>query len=59
MIEHLGDRQPDAYSTADAASFRDWLLERQLTSISIQCIFSTIGAAVNLSILEDGLNTPN
>ena len=59
VIEHLGDRQPDAYSTADAASFRDWLLERQLTSISIQCIFSTIGAAVNLSILEDGLNTPN
>ena len=32
VIEHLGDRPFDAYSTADAASFRDWLRERQLMS---------------------------
>ena len=59
MIEHLGNRPLDAYSTADAASFRDCLLERQLTSTSIQRIFSTIRATFNLSIYEDGLTFPN
>ena len=59
MIEYLGDRPLDAYSTAGAVSFRDWLLEPQLTSTSIQRIFSTIRAAVNLSIFEDGLNAPD
>ena len=59
MIEYLGDRPLDAYSTARAVSFRDWLLEPQLTSTSIQRIFFTIRAAVNLSIFEDGLNAPD
>ncbi len=59
MIEHLGNRLLDAYSTADAASFGGWLLERQLSSTSIQRIFSTIRAAFNLSIYEDGLTFPN
>ena len=59
MIEHLGNRPLDAYSTADAASFRDWLIERQLTSTSIQRIFSTIRATFNLSIYEGGLTFPN
>ena len=59
VIEYLGDRPLDAYSTADAASLRDWLIERQLTSTSIQRIFSTIRAAINLTIYEDGLTFPN
>ena len=58
-IEHLGDRPLDTYSTADAASLRDWLIERQLTSTSIQRFFSTIGAATNLTIYEDGLTFTN
>ena len=59
VIEHLGNRPLDAYSTADAASFRDWLIERQLTSTSTQRIFSTIRAVFNLSIYEDSLKFPN
>ena len=51
----MADRPLDAYSTADAASLRDWLIERQLTSTSIQRIFSTIRAAIILNIYEDGL----
>ena len=58
-IEHLGNRPLDAYSTADAASFTDWLIERQLTSTSTQRIFSTIRAVFNLSIYEDSLKFPN
>ena len=38
-IQHLGDRPLDAYSSSDAASFRDWLFQRNLTSTSIQRIF--------------------
>ena len=54
MIEQLGNRPLKAYSTADAASFRDWLLEK-LRSTSMQRIFSTIRAAINLTIYEDRL----
>ena len=46
VIQHLGDRPLDAYSSSDAASFRDWLFQRNLTSTSIQRIFSTIRAAM-------------
>ena len=52
VIEYLGNRPLNAYSTADVASFRDWLLER-LRSTSIPRIFSIIRAAINLTIYED------
>ena len=32
VIEHLGDRPLDTYSSSDAASFRDWLVDRGLSS---------------------------
>ena len=32
VIEQLGDRPLDAYSTADSGSFRNWLIENELTS---------------------------
>ena len=59
VIQHLGDRPLDAYSSSDAASFRDWLFQRSLTSTSIQRIFSTIRAAMNITIQEDGLSCTN
>ena len=59
MVKYLGDQPLDIYFTADAASLRDWLFERQLTYTSIQPIFSTIRAAINLPIYEDGLNARN
>ena len=32
VIQHLGDRPIDTYSSLDAASFRDWLVRRNLLS---------------------------
>ena len=59
VLEHLGDRPIDTYSSADAASFRDWLIDRGLTSSSISRIFGTVRAVINLIIQEHGLDCRN
>ena len=59
MIEHLGNRPLDAYSTADAVAFRDWLTDKQLSTACIKRTFSTIRAVLNLTIHEDSLTSPN
>jgi|SaaInlStandDraft_1057018.scaffolds.fasta_scaffold54652_1 integrase len=59
VLEHLGDRPIDTYSSADAASFRDWLITRGLTMSSIARIFGTVRAVINLTIQEHGLDCRN
>ena len=59
VLDHLGDRPIDTYSSADAASFRDWLIARGLTMSSIARIFGTIRAVLNLTIQEHGLDCRN
>ena len=59
VIERLGDRSLESYSSADAAKFRDWLIDKGLSTSSIRRIFSTIRAVFNLTIHEDGLNCKN
>lgn len=59
VIECLGNRPLDAYSSSDAAQFRDWLLDRKLATSSIKRIFSTIRSVFNLSIQELGLDCIN
>ena len=59
VLEHLGDRPIDTYSSADAASFRDWLINRGLTISSISRIFGTVRAVINLTIQEHGLDCRN
>ena len=59
VIECLGDRPLDAYSSSDAAKFRDWLIDRSLSTSSIKRIFSTIRAVFNLTIQEQGLGCSN
>ena len=59
VIEFLGDRPLDAYSSSDAAKFRDWLIDRSLSTSSIKRIFSTIRAVFNLTIQEQGLGCSN
>ena len=59
VIECLADRPIDTYTTADAATFRDWLIEKHLSTASIKRIFSTIRAVFNLTIHEDGLECTN
>ena len=59
VIERLGDRSLDSYSSADAAKFRDWLIDKGLSTSSIRRIFSTIRAVFNLTIHEEGLDCKN
>jgi len=59
VIDCLGDRPLDAYSSSDAAKFRDWLINRSLSTSSIKRIFSTIRAVFNLTIQEQGLGCSN
>ena len=59
VIERLGDRTLDSYSSADAAKFRDWLIDKGLSTSSIRRIFSTIRAVFNLTIHEEGLDCKN
>ena len=59
VITCLGDRPLDAYSSSDAAKFRDWLINRSLSTSSIKRIFSTIRAVFNLTIQEQGLACTN
>ena len=49
VIQHLGNRPIDTYSSLNAASFRDWLVERDLSSSSISRIFSTVRAVSDVS----------
>ena len=59
VMEKLGDRPIDAYSSSDAANYRDWLLNKNLTTSSIKRMFGTIRAVFTLTIQEDGLNCAN
>jgi len=59
VITCLGDRPLDAYSSSDAAKFRDWLINRSLSTSSIKRIFSTVRAVFNLTIQEQGLGCSN
>jgi integrase len=59
VIDLLGDRPVDTYSTADAAAFRDWLIDRGLAMSSTTRIFGTVKAIFNLTIQEDGIGCLN
>ncbi len=55
----LGTRSIDQYNTADAATFRDWLVDKGLSHSSVKRIFGGIKAIVNFSITEEGLSCSN
>jgi integrase len=59
VIEVLGNRRLDEYSSSDAASYRDYLLQRSLTTASVKRNFSTIRSIINLCIQEHGLDCKN
>jgi len=59
VIDVLGDRPVDAYSSSDAASLRDYLLAKGLTTNSVKRNFSTIRSIINLCIQEHGLDCRN
>ena len=59
VIDVLGDRGLDEYSSSDAAAFRDFLLNKGLTTNSVKRNFATIRSIVNLCIQEHGLDCKN
>ena len=59
VLQHLGDRPVDTYSSADVPSFRNLLIDRGLTISSISRIFGTVRAVINLTIQEHGLGCRN
>ena len=59
VIDVLGDRPVDEYVSSDAASFRDYLLKKGLTTNSVKRNFSTIRSIINLCIQEHGLDCKN
>jgi len=59
VIDLLGDRPLDNYSSSEAASFRDYLLKKGLTISSVKRNFSTIRSIINITIQEHGLNINN
>ena len=59
VIDVLGDRPIEAYSSSDAASLRDYLLAKGLTTNSVRRNFSTIRSIINLCIQEHGLDCRN
>jgi integrase len=59
VIDLLKDRSLEAYSTTDAAYFRDHMMGRGLVTSTVKRVFAIIRAIINLSIQEYGLNCKN
>ena len=59
VIYLLKDRSLDAYSTTDAANFRDHMMSRGLVTSTVKRVFAIIRAIINLSIQEYGLSCKN
>ena len=59
VIACLGSRPLDCYSSADAATFRQWLIDKKLSNTSLVRIFGVVKAVVNFSIKEQGLERKN
>jgi integrase len=59
VVDVLGDRPLDEYSSSDAAAYRDYLLKRGLTTNSVKRNFATIRSVINLAIQEHGLDCRN
>jgi len=58
-IESLGDVEISDLGRISSGKFRDYLISKNLTTVSIKRVFATVRAAVNLSISEYGLSCSN
>ena len=59
VIEALGDRPIDQYTSADASKFRDASFKRGLNTASVKRNFAYIRAIINLTITEQGIDCKN
>ena len=59
VIAALGNRPFTAYSSADAAKFRDCLFENSLSLGSVRRIFGSVRSIINLVVQEQGIEGTN
>lgn len=59
LIDCLGSRSLEQYTSADAAHLRDWFVLRGLAIASIKRNFGSLKAVVNFVVLEQGLTCNN
>ena len=59
LIECVGNRPIDNYSSKDATILREWLIKKGLSNSSLQRVFSGIKAVINFVTLEQGLECQN
>ena len=59
VIAALGNRPITAYSSADAAKFRDYLFENGLSLGSVRRIFGSVRSIINLVMREQGIEGAN
>ena len=59
LVECLGVRSIDQYTSKDATVLRQWLIKKGLSNSSLQRVFSGIKAVINFVTLEQGLECQN
>ena len=59
LIECLGVRPIDQYTSKDATILREWLIKKGLSKSSLQRVFSGVKAVINFVVLEQGLDCQN
>ena len=59
VIQALGDRPINSYSTADAAKFRDWLLDKDMVMNTVKRVFSSVRSIINITKTEYGIEGQN
>ena len=55
VIQVLGNKSVTAYSSSEAAQFRDWLINKGMGKSTVKRVFSSIRSIINLTINEKGL----
>jgi integrase len=59
VIQVLGNKSVTAYSSSEAAQFRDWLINKGMGKSTVKRVFSSIRSIINLAIKEHGLDGNN
>ncbi len=59
VIQVLGNKSVTAYSSSEAAQFRDWLINKGMGKSTVKRVFSSIRSIINLAIKEHGLEGNN
>tara|TARA_B100000212_G_scaffold334023_1_gene304201 strand:- start:168 stop:944 length:777 start_codon:yes stop_codon:yes gene_type:complete len=59
VVQVLGNKSVTAYSSSEAAEFRDWLINKGMGKSTVRRVFSSIRSIINLTITEKGLEGTN